>query len=152
VIYDRYEKAKIKWWKRGLFFLEPWYSLWPVGIDKSWPTCEFTIFNALNQLSKYTPTHRNYLLLLLNTDEPKDGHYNPLNLFSCSFRPYNTTLNLSSNLEHWKLWTRMYRPRFIDTDWPQRISRLQEEKPSNPFIWFLLFHSDHRSHRQYNYV
>jgi hypothetical protein len=75
-----------------------------------------------------------------------------LKLLSCSFRPYNTTLNLSSNLEHWKLWTRMYRPRFIDTDWPQSISRLQEEKPSNPIIWFLLFHSGHRSHRQYNYV
>jgi hypothetical protein len=75
-----------------------------------------------------------------------------LKLLSCSFRPYNTTLNLSSNLEHWKLWHRMCRPRLIDTDWPQSISRIQEEKPWNPIIWFLLFHSGHRSHRQYNYV
>jgi hypothetical protein len=75
-----------------------------------------------------------------------------LKLLSCSFRSFNTNLNLNSNLEHWKLWTRMYRPRFIDTDWPQSISRLQEEEPSNPFIWFLLFHRGNISHRQHNYV
>jgi hypothetical protein len=28
---------------RGLFFLEPFYTLGPVGIDKSWPIHEFTI-------------------------------------------------------------------------------------------------------------
>jgi hypothetical protein len=34
---------------RGLFFLEPWYTLWPVGIDKSWPIhTSSQFFNALN--------------------------------------------------------------------------------------------------------
>jgi hypothetical protein len=31
--------------------MEPCYTVWPVGIDKSWhigATCEFTICNALN--------------------------------------------------------------------------------------------------------
>jgi hypothetical protein len=42
---------------RGLFFLEPWYTLWPVGIDKSWPihtSSNFTMLsNIYNAATKY---------------------------------------------------------------------------------------------------
>jgi hypothetical protein len=37
LINDRYETAKIKCGVRGLFSLEPCYTLWPVGIDKPLP-------------------------------------------------------------------------------------------------------------------
>ena len=67
--------------------------------------------------------------------------------------PIYFTYRLLTNIRQpCKIWTRMHRPRLVDTDWRQSITRLQEEEPSNPIIWFLLFHSGHRSHRQYNYV
>jgi hypothetical protein len=38
VIYDHYETAKkLSDGFQGLFSLELCYTLWPVGIDKSWP-------------------------------------------------------------------------------------------------------------------
>jgi hypothetical protein len=33
----------------------------------------------------------------------------------------------------------MYRPQFIDTDWPQSITRLQGKKPTNPKFYFCCF-------------
>jgi hypothetical protein len=38
---------------RGLFFLEPCYTLWPVGIDKSWPihtSSNFAMLSIISQL------------------------------------------------------------------------------------------------------
>jgi hypothetical protein len=46
-IYYRYEKPKSNDGIRGLFFLEPWYTLWPVGIGQSWPTQTSSQFSKL---------------------------------------------------------------------------------------------------------
>jgi hypothetical protein len=42
----------------------------------------------------------------------------------------------------------MYRPQFIDTDWPQSITKLQEEIHH----LILLFICGHRPHCRHNYV
>jgi hypothetical protein len=57
---------------RGLFFLEPCYILWPVGIDKSWPihtSSNITMLsNIYNAATKYkdVPTNRPFGTYNLN--------------------------------------------------------------------------------------
>jgi hypothetical protein len=63
VIYYHYEQQKSNDGIRGLF-LELCYTLWPVGIDKSWPihtSSNFTMLsNIYNAATKYkdVPTNR----------------------------------------------------------------------------------------------
>jgi hypothetical protein len=46
----------------------------------------------------------------------------------------------------------MYRPQFIDIEWPQSIARLQEEQLQNSASDFCGFQSGHEPHRLNNYI